>query len=226
MSTMPLPSRDDLFPLKLSEGEGGQNPPPSRPGVSGPLSGAHFDQLRRMRRLARPVEKAIRYANFSGWTTLLAGALSLPFALHKPAMLVFCIVIAGIGTRELTLKRRLAHLDSTAPRKLAINQLCLGGALIVYAVFMLASSPGKGMVQTAMETDPVIQSTPELGGMMDDLVQLERLATALLYVGMIALAVIVQGGTALYYTLKGKRLVALHKQTPAWAVEVYRSVHA
>ncbi len=236
MSTLPAPMDGSPPPLKLYDdapppasvraGAPGAAPWPAHPGAANPMSEAHFDQLSRLSDLARPVERAMRYAHFSGWTTLLAGALSLPLALHRPAMLVFCVVVAGIGTRELTLRRRLARLEVRAPRQLALNQLVLGGALISYALFMLASTPGKGMVESAMATDPVMQSTPELGGMMDELVRMERLATAMLYVGMILLAVIVQGGTALYYTLKTRKLRTLHKQTPDWAVRVYQTLHA
>lgn len=222
-----MPARmpeDDHLPLRL-RGDGSETAIAQvNPGITNPLSDAHFDQLTRLAILARPIERAARYASFSGWSTLLAGAFSMPFALRNPPMLLFCIMVAAIGTRELSLHRRLLSLETRAPRLMAINQLCLGGTLIAYAVYMLASAPGEGVVASAMASDPMLQSTPELGGMLDDLTRLERLATAMLYVGMIVVAMVVQGGTALYYGLKGGRLRKLHKLTPCWAVRVYQTL--
>lgn len=193
--------------------------------VRQPLAATDFDEIRLGARRAKSIEKVVRYANFSGWTTLLAGGLSLPFSLGNPPMMLFALVIAGIGTRELTLRRSLKVLDVKAPAKLAINQLMLGGALIVYAVFMLVSTPEQTMIESAMEADPMIQSTPELAGMMDELVVFERMATALIYVAMIFIAVIFQGSTALYYFLKGSKLRKMRQQTPNWVLEVYQTVH-
>jgi hypothetical protein len=231
MSSLPIDQQAGAASLRLSDPA--HSPPPAsneeatpaHPGVSNPLSDAHLHQIVRAVSLAKPIEKAVRYAHFSGWTTLLAGAGSLPFALGNTPMLIFTICVAGIGTRELTLRRSLKVLDTRAPRKLAINQLVLGGALIAYAVFMLLSVPGEGMVQSAINKDPMMQSTPEISGMMDDMVQLEQLATAMMYVLMIAMAIFIQGGTALYYALKSKKLKKLHRQTPKWVVDVYQTVH-
>jgi hypothetical protein len=191
-----------------------------------PLDDRDFDQIRMVVQRAKPIEKAVRYAHFSGWTTLLAGVLSIPFAFGNTPMLIFTVVLAGIGTRELTLRRSLKSLDQAAPTKLAINQLMLGGVLMIYAVFMLLSAPAETMVESAMNADPMMQSAPELNGMMDDLIQLEQVATALIYVGMIVLAVFFQGGTALYYFFKGPKLRKLHSETPDWVIRVYQTVHA
>lgn len=196
------------------------------PGLSNPLSDAHIDQIRLGAKRAKSIEKAVRYAHFSGWTTLLAGVLSLPFAMGNTPMLIFTVVLAGIGTRELTIRRSLKVLETWAPKKLAINQLMLGGALICYAVFMLVSAPAQTMIESAIESDPMMQSTPELNGMMDDLIVLEQLATAMIYVGMIVMALFFQGGTALYYFLKGSKLKKLHRDTPEWVVRVYQTVHS
>lgn len=195
-------------------------------GSESPLCEMHLHQIAMGSKRAKPIEKAVRYAHLSGWMTLLAGAISLPFAIGNTAMMIFAIVIAGIGTRELTLHRSLKKLDCSAPGKLAINQVMLGGALICYAVYMLMSAPAEGLVESAMKTDPMIQSTPELGGMMEDLIVLEQFATAMIYVGMIGLAVIIQGGTALYYILKRSKLKKMHSETPEWVVRVYRAVHS
>ena len=200
----------------------------SHPGVSNPLSDAHLDQLAQFSKRVHPVEKCIGYAGFSGWMTLLTGVISMPFALHNSPMLIFVILIAGIGTRELSLRRSLKMLDMKAPKKLALNQVMLGGLLIGYAVFMLASPVGPGLVEKTMKTmktDPMLQSAPELSGTFDDLIAFEKIATAMIYVSMILIAFAFQGSTALYYLLKGKKLKKLHKHTPHWVIRVYQTIH-
>ena len=229
MSSLPSQPIDPTQPdsLKLHSAQAEQQPEHDEilnPGLTNPLSDAHFDQLRWASKRAKAIEKAVRYASFSGWTTLLAGAFSVPFALGNPPMLIFAIVIAGIGTRELTLRRQLQVLDSKAPKKLAINQVVLAGALIVYAIYMLIAPAGEGVVASSMKADPMLQSTPELSGMFDDMIKLEHMATALMYVGMIIVAIFMQGGTAMYYLIKGAKLKKLHKDTPDWVVKVYQTV--
>jgi len=224
MSSLPIDPRPEGMTMRLhtpDEADTASSPDDA----SNPLSEAYLCQIEELAKRAKPIEKGVRYAHFSGWTTLLAGALSVPFALHNAPLLIFSVVIAGVGMRELTVRKELKGLDLSAPKKLAINQLVLGGALIVYALYMLTFAPSESMVESAMISDPTLASTPEISGMMDDMVELEKFATAMMYVGMIVLAVLVQGGTALYYLRKGTRLKQLYQQTPPWAVEVYKRVH-
>lgn len=222
MSALPTSETNPLPDLTLT----GAHEASSESGSGSPLSESHFEQLRLIERLAHPAHRAGGYAKFSGWTTLLAGALSIPFALRNIPMLVFCVCLAGIGTRELSQRRQLLQLKTTAPRKLAMNQLLLAGTLIAYSVYMLVAAPSTSVVDSALSSDPMLQSAPELNGMIDDLAQMERMAKALMYVGLIVIAILVQGGTAIYYTTKAKSLKRLHQQCPGWCVRVYQTMHA
>ena len=115
--------------------------------------------------------------------------------------MVFCVALAGIGTRELTLRRRLLRLEATAPRKLAINQLLLGGTLATYAILMLMQPPGESMIASATSTDPMLQSVPELSAQLGDLTRLEHVVKASMYALMVVIAIVVQGAD-------GSRLLA------------------
>lgn len=222
MNALPTAGHRDEPGLRLSE----THDAPAVRAAQSPLDDDHFAQLGLLVRLARPVNRMAGYAKFSGWTTLLAGALSMPFALRNVPMLIFCVVLAGIGTRELTLRRRLLRLETPAAGKMAVNQLLLASALIAYSVYMLVSDSGGTVVASAIESDPMLRSTPELGGMMDDMVRIERLAKLLLYTGLIVVAVFIQGGTAVYYATRTGVLRRLHRRCPDWCVRVYQSVHA
>ena len=218
MSSLPIPSPAEQPALTIAREHDPQEP--YLPG--GPaLDGAHYAQLERLVYLSKPIRKAAGYAGFSGWMTLLAGGLSIPFALRNMPMLGFSIVLAAIGTRELTLRRRLLALDIRSARKLAINQLLLGGAIAAYSIFMLIQAPSTSMIESAMQKDAMLTSTPELAGQLDDLKQLELLAKAGMYAILIVMTLIFQGGAAIYYATKANRLRKLHKQCPDWAVRVY-----
>lgn len=221
MSSLPIPAPDDTPPLALTKAPTEQ--PPDR---AGPLDESHISELESVTRLARPARRAAGFASVSGWTTLLAGGVSLLFVIGNIPLMIFCVALAGIGTRELSLRRRLLRLETSAPRKLAINQLVLGGTLAAYAIFMLMRPPGESMIASATSSDPMLQSVPELSGQLNDLSQLEHLVKASVYALMIVIALFVQGGTALYYLCKSRSLRKLHKHTPEWCVRVYRAVNA
>lgn len=220
MSTLPLPKPDASPSLSLS-------PDVGVAAHSDPvLREEHFAQLEQAVRNARPARRAAGYASFSGWSMLLAGAVSLPFVLGNIPMLIFCVALAGVGTRELTLRRRLLRLETSAPRKLAINQLVLGATLAGYAIFMLTRPPGESMIASAAGSDPMLQSVPEITAQLNDFAQIEHAIKASVYVLLILVALFVQGGTAIYYACKTCSLRRLHKHTPEWCVRVYRAVQA
>ncbi len=185
-----------------------------------PLSEAHFAQIKQACIRARPINKAVRFASFSGTMTLGASALSLPFVLSNTPMIIFLLIIAGIGTRELTLRRSLNIFELRATRKLAINQLILGTVISIYAIIKLMSPPAATLVESAMQSDPTIANTPEIAGMMSDMIELEKMINTLIYIAMIPIAIGVQGGTAIYYHLKGKKLNTLLNNTPGWVIKV------
>lgn len=215
MSSMPVMPLDDRPPLTLSGGD-----------LPSKLDDSDYAQLVECVRLARPARKAAGYAGFSGWATLLAGAMSLPFSIGDLPMMIFCVVIAGIGTRELSLRRRLMRLETSTPRKLAVNQLVLGGCLIAYAIFKLAQPAGESVLASSIGSDPSLQSMPEIANQLDGIAQLERVLIAGIYAIMMLVAFFVQGGTAIYYICKTRALRRLHQRSPEWCIRVYRTIHA
>ncbi|MCA9302810.1 MAG: hypothetical protein KC996_01670 [Phycisphaerales bacterium] len=206
------------------------NPSPlqlTRPAESppGPLSEKQMQQIIDSGDRARPIRKAARFASGNGWLTLLAGFSTVPFAIGNLPLLTFAVLLGAIGTRELTLRRRLLRFVPRTTRKLAINQLMLGALLIGYAVWMtIQSATSEGMIASTLKNEPMLQSTPELSGQLDGLAQLERIATAGLYLLMILVAVLVQGGSAIYYQIRGRALARFCARTPEWIIDIHHAV--
>ncbi len=191
-------------------------------GMDSPLSLSHMRMLGSSVQSARPVRKASGYARMSGWMTLLAGALSVLFSIGSLPGMMLGLALAAFGMRELGLARRLDRLDSGAPGWLALNQLMLGAVLAGYAVFkVMTYDSADSMIAGSLASDPTIASAPELAGTMEQLKQLEYLMSMGIAGVLIVVAVIVQGGTAVYYISKRKRVKELRTHCPNWVLCVH-----
>jgi hypothetical protein len=193
--------------------------------LSNPLSDEQMKRIIDSGERAKPIRKAARFASGNGWLTLLAGFSTIPFALGNTPLLIFAVLLGAIGTRELTLRRRLLRFVPKTTRKLALNQLMLGALLSAYAVWMMIkSATSEGMIASKLSSDPMLQSAPELSGALDGLAELERLAMVGIYLLMIVVAIVVQGGSALYYIIKGRALARFCARTPKWVLDIHHAV--
>lgn len=196
-----------------------------------PLAEHHYLQIETCASRMKRVRKGASYASFSGSSTLMAGAIALPFSLGSGAMLALALALCALGYNELTLRRPLLRLQPGAARGLALNQVALGGVLIAYAVWQLSTGGASGMFATAapdpqleaLLADPAVaQSAPQLAGLttkMDNLAQLISLAV---YGGLIVFAVVFQGSAALFYLARGRQVRHVLRHTPMWIIELHR----
>lgn len=200
------------------------NPAPTAHQDDGsPLSDVHMRMLGTSVQIAKPIRKATAYARFSGWCTLLAGVISVLLSLGSLSGMLLGGVLAGIGMRELGLARRLARFETGVPAALALNQIVFGMVLIGYAGYKIVTmDSGNGVIAGTLAADPTIATMPELAGTMDQLNQIEYLLNIGVAGGLILVALIVQGGTALYYFGKRKPLAKLNTHAPEWVLRVHR----
>ena len=190
---------------------------------SSPLTEIQMRMLGSSVQTAKPIRKAAGYARASGWMTLFAGGLSVFFSLGSFPGMVLGILLAGIGMRELGLARRLDALDLRAPSQLAINQLALGGALIMYAIWKIAIyDSANSVLAGSLASDPTIASMPEMAGTIEQLGQIEYLLSIGVSAVLIVCAFVMQGGTALYYWRKKKKILSLHRHSPGWVLRVHQ----
>lgn len=196
--------------------------PTARHDGGSPLSDVHLRMLGTSVQIAKPIRKATAYARFSGWCTLLAGVISVLLSLGSLPGMLLGGVLAGIGMRELGLARRLARFETGVPAALALNQIAFGIVLIGYAGYKIVTmDSGDGVIAGTLAADPTIATMPELAGTMDQLNQIEYLLNIGVAGGLILVALIVQGGTALYYFGKRKPLAKLNTHAPEWVLRVH-----
>ncbi|GEM_PF-2565252 len=201
----------------------GDSPPDTEFMSDTPLSRAQLDQLRHSVSNATPIRKCASYARFSGWSTLLAGALTLVFGLGDTTALVLGLALSFIGFREITLSKRVLSLELGAPMKLAVNQLALGACLALYAVFSIVThDPSDSVLASSITNDPALAQAPELAQLGDQLAGFEQMARYAVWILLVVVAVIMQGGTAIWYALKKSRLNAIHAHNEPWVLDVHR----
>ncbi len=116
-------------------------------------------------------------------------------------------VVAWVELREAN---RLAVGDERSPRRLAINQGALASLLIGYALWQLthsADSTEMESIRSQLSGDPAAM---KLVSTMSELIP------RLVYGTLIIVAILMQGGTALYYLSRRKAIDAYLRGTPAW----------
>ncbi|MEQ8769613.1 MAG: hypothetical protein RIB60_03780 [Phycisphaerales bacterium] len=192
-------------------------------GDLGPLSPEHFVQLRQSNRRARKLRGASRFASVSGWTTMFAGILTLPFAIGNGTLLALALALCAIGYHELALRRSLRKLEASAPGMLALNQLLLAGVLIGYAVWKLLNAEGgAGMISTAF-ADPAIANEPALANLTTQMESLQQTVVYGIYGGLILAVALVQGLAIRYYLSRRRHLRQFVSETPAWVITLHRA---
>lgn len=192
----------------------GTMPGLGRDAAAPPVGPLELAAIARAAHALRPARRAERIAGMSGWLTLLAGALSLPFAMGSGVGLVLSGALVVVGVRELRLRSGLRRLEAIAGGRLCRNQIMLGVALAAYAGLRLSEGPGTLASLGAAD----LEQAPELAAAAEGVA---RLAHYGLYLGMIVGAMVVQGSQAAYYASVGRCLARAWAGHPAWVMRVH-----
>jgi hypothetical protein len=191
------------------------------PQADGPLTTEHFQEVARADERAKVIRKAARVASFNGWTTAVIAALSAPFALFDLASFLVTVVLSVVAWNEFRGRNRLNKFDPSAATLLGWNQLGLLLMIILYCGWMIFT----GIKETDSLTAE-LQSNPELSGLLgssDQVGGLYELLVYAVYGSVIALSVIFQGLTALYYFTRRKHIEAYVRTTPEWIRNLQRA---
>jgi hypothetical protein len=186
---------------------------------SGGLSSEARDALAQARERARPVYKAARVASFNGWSIGVIAALSLPFAFFSIPGALVTAGLAVVAYNEFRGRRGLLALDPHAATMLGWNQVALLTLVVLYCAWMLWSGLTGPGPMAELQANPEIQDALGSLGNVDELYRLLVLAV---YLTIMVVTVIVQGGNAFYYFTRRKYVDAFLRDTPQWAVEMQR----
>jgi hypothetical protein len=192
--------------------------PPLPPPVAESLTPEHLVQLARARLALKKVRRAITVASVDGYAVATFAVLTLLTGLTDPPILLLALAMGGIAFVELRAARRLGRLDPGAPRTLAANQLAFGGVLTLYALTRLAASSHAPSAYAAYKA-----ADPQLARMLDPIEDISRRIMQAVYVAMILIACVAQGGLAWYYASRVPHLRRYLAETPSWILGLHRS---
>lgn len=183
-----------------------------------PLRDEHLRQIGAARKNARAITRCASVAAASGWTTAVFASVSLLIAVvssdYSPRTIFITLALALVAWHELRGGAAMRRFEPGASRRLWINQIAFGGALIVYA--------GWGLLGSLTASGPATPSTGD--AQMDaSIQQLSRLVAFALYGGVALAGVLGPGLMALYYARRGVALRRFLATTPEWIVQTLRA---
>ena len=198
-------------------------PVPAKPQAAGgaegsPLSPEHLKQMEEARQRAKKIRRCIAVANFDGWSVGVFGALTLLFGVFTLTGWLLGGGMLVVAYVELSAVPRLKRLEPSVTKRLGWNQIALSAILLTYALWSLYAA--------WFGPDPLaeaIASAPETAEMLAPFSSIARLINAAVYIALAGVALIAQGGTALYYFTRAKHIRAYREQTPGWIVEMQRA---
>jgi len=153
-------------------------------------------------RARRKLRRASRIALFN-WVGLgVSGVLSLALELSSQSLPLTGLVLLGLAWNERRGRALLLGTDPRAPRSLALNQLFLLAAVLVYCIHgAYVDWNGPSPVDAMLQADPELAAA--LGGdaseNLGELSEWARTAALFVYGGVAAGSVLFQSLLALYY---------------------------
>jgi hypothetical protein len=165
----------------------------------------------------RPIGRAVRWATFDAWTLAVFAALSLPCGLGGVAGIVLAVVLGVTAIVEFVGVRRLRRLDATAPRLLALNQLALAAAIVIYSTWNLYLTTTGGGILPSIRSQ---LADAGLGG--SDGAALARTYVEALYATLALVGGLVPALTAWFYASRAAAVRAYLSATPGWIVQMRR----
>lgn len=192
---------------------------PGAPWTNGP-SEAHLAQIAAAKKLGVKIQRAAATASFSGWSCSIFAFLTLAFCSisFSALTLLLGVGMAMVAVYEFKGAAQLRKLDPTAPRRLAMNQLCFAGMLMAYGLIMLIST-----LRNPPDLAAELGNDPQVRQMIGPITDLEQPLTILMYVIFIVAAVAGPGLTSWYYASRRKYVEAYLAETPQWIIDLQRS---
>ena len=190
----------------------------------GPLTLEHRQDYALARTRAKSIYKAAAVASFNAWATAIVAVLSAPFALFSIAGFATTAALSLVAANEFRGRKRLLQFDPRAAAILGWNQLLLlAMMLVIVRGRFTANLYGANSVTDQLQGIAELESAL---GSLDGIDVLVRHVVVVIYGSVIALSVVVQGLTALYYFTRRKHVEYYVAETPQWIRELQRSSHA
>lgn len=199
------------------------DPPPVARPVASPGSDANAPSPEALRVLeaararSKKIRKAIRVAQFNGWSTGFFAVTTLPFSFFSLTAFVMGAVLAIVTYNEFTGAKGLQRFEEKAARRLGYNQLGFCLTLILYAIWSMYAA-----LTSTNEIQAALAQAGQASNILGPIDSIYRNITLAMYGGLILASLVFQGGTAWYYFTRIPHIRAYVRETPAWALDYLR----
>lgn len=203
-------------------------PPPAPPALAQrpcPLSESDFLVVRQAAVCRKAVRAAARTSLISAEITLSIGVIALVLSAMWRDLggALMAAGVCAVGAVEYSGYRRMRRADPAAARLLGYNQLAFLGLILIYCLIQMLT------FSTDHALSPEVRS--QLGGMptkeIDQIIeQWAPLVTYGFYGLVMLLSVGCQGGLALYYFTRRRRVEAFTCQTAEWVRRLFTETGA
>ncbi len=185
--------------------------PPQLTRVDGPpLGAAELAQLAAAHGRYKKIRRAIVVSSINAWTLTIFGGLTLLMGFNSVSGVLCGLALGAVAFFEFRGRAGLRRLESPAARLLGFNQMALGALLVGYALWNLH------LTWSAPASTVLGITDPQLGYLLGSTEGLVRQVNEVLYGGVIAIGIGVQGMAALFYFRCEKSIQAYLSQTPDW----------
>ena len=195
-------------------------PAPAPPaGAPSALTPENLAQLAAARKLGAGLRRAVLVGKVDGWSIGTFGIITVLCSVGSVPGTILGAGMAILAFYQLRAADALRCLDHKAPANLARNQVLLGILIFAYG--------GWRLWQTY--TDPAAFSTamgsvdPDVAEMLKPYNELAQSLGIMLYAGVMAVAIIGCGLTAIYYYAQRRRITAYRTATPDWIVALQQT---
>lgn len=182
------------------------------------LSSEQVEMIALAQRHARPIFRAARVAAFSGWTSAVLAGLTLLTGLGSLSAMALGLALGVIAIVELRGGAGLRRFDSSAPRRLGLNQIALFGVLCVYC--------GWNIIDTLQGPNPYAEymtAGADVANMVRPIARLHTTIMVAFYGLVIGGSAVAQGCGAFYYFTRASRLADFMAMTPPWTVQALQA---
>jgi hypothetical protein len=169
--------------------------------------------------LHRGLARAAALARGNGLFYAACGAITLLIALLQLDWIdvILGAIASAVGAAQVRAAARLRRAEPSAPGALARNELVLLGAIGAYCALELA-----GLGPSAADWEAQLD---EAAGMELGLGELAESLATTTYATLLAVALLYQGGLALYFLRRRPLLERYVREAPAWARAVIEALH-
>jgi hypothetical protein len=191
------------------------------------LSAEQITQLRQAWHAAKKIRRARSVAMsdasvicFFAAITVAGGAFGLPSI--TPALLLG-LAMTLVAVIEFRGAAGLGRLEVSAASRLGWNQVAFAFSLCAYAGWNIAQALLTKSGGLSADYAAIASQSPDAAEMVQSLDSLTHTATAAFYALLIGVALLVQGGTALYYFTRTRHVRAYVHATPPWIIELQKA---